>query len=306
MSGSLIEDMIQMKEMIYSAAPSVAAVHDLSCVGRCALTVVIPALAAMGVQPVPLPTAVLSTHTGGYTDMAVRDLTGFIPECIDHWKALGLKLDAIYSGYLASVEQVDMVRALIAWQKRENDALVIVDPVMGDEGRLYSAIPRDMPAYMKALCDEADLITPNLTEAAMMLNLPYPTGSMTMKEVMAMLDGFGAKTTILTSVTLEDGRPVNVCRVRETGETFMCSYKRIPVHYPGTGDLFTSVLTGCMARGEAPGEAMRKATAFLEKTIADTWKTGSEVRAGVQLEKALWYLLDEERLNPLPELERIF
>lgn len=287
------------------AAPSVAAVHDLSCVGRCALTVVIPALAAMGVQPVPLPTAVLSTHTGGYQNMAVRDLTDFIPECIEHWKTLGLKLDAVYSGYLAGVDQVDMVRSLIAWQKKENGALVIVDPVMGDEGKLYSAIPQEMPVYMKALCDEADLITPNLTEAALMLKLPYPAGAMTISELMPMLKGFGAKVTILTSVTLTDGRHVNACYVRETGETFLCAYERIPVHYPGTGDLFASVLTGYMARGEEMSQAMRRATAFLEKTIADTWKAGSEVRAGVQLEKALRYLLDEERLYPLPDLEKL-
>lgn len=294
-----------MKEKNAFAAPSVAAVHDMSCVGRCALTVVIPALAAMGVQPVPLPTAVLSTHTGGYQNMAVRDLTGFIPECIEHWKTIDLKLDAVYSGYLAGVSQVDMVKSLIAWQKEANDALTVVDPVMGDEGKLYSAIPRDMPSYMKALCDEADLITPNLTEAALMLSLPYPEGSMTMNELMPMLTGFGAKVTIITSVTLTDGRHVNACHVRETGETFLCAYNRIPVHYPGTGDLFTSVLTGFMVRGEQPGEAMRRATAFLERTIEDTYKADGEVRAGVQLEKALVYLLEEERLHPLPEMETI-
>ena len=297
--------MNQMKEKNRFAAPSVAAVHDMSCVGRCALTVVIPALAAMGVQPIPLPTAVLSTHTGGYTNMAVRDLTSFIPECIDHWKTLNLKLDAIYSGYLASVEQVDMVRSLIEWQKKANHALVIVDPVMGDEGALYSAMPKDMPAYMKALCDEADLITPNLTEASLMLNLPYPSGRMKMEDLRPMLNGFDAAITIITSVTLEDGRHANVCRIRETGETFLCAYERIPAHYPGTGDLFTSVLTGYMARGEEMGMAMRKATAFLERTIADTWKAGCEVRAGVQLEKALKYLLDEALLGQLPELEHI-
>ncbi len=294
-----------MKEKNAFEAPSVAAVHDMSCVGRCALTVVIPALAAMGVQPVPLPTAVLSTHTGGYKGMAVRDLTGFLPECIAHWKTLDLKLDAVYSGYLASVSQVDMVKSLIEWQKEANDALTVVDPVMGDEGKLYSAIPRDMPSYMKELCDEADLITPNLTEAALMLNLPYPDGPMEMSALLPMLKGFSAKVTIITSVTLTDGRHVNVCHVRKTGETFLCAYNRIPVHYPGTGDLFTSVLTGFMVRGEAPGEAMRKATAFLEKTIEDTFKANSEVRAGVQLEKALAYLLDEERLHPLPRLEKV-
>lgn len=294
-----------MKIIKPGVAPSVAAVHDLSCVGRCALTVVIPALAAMGVQPVPLPTAVLSTHTGGYRNMAVRDLTGFIPECIDHWKSLNLKLDAVYSGYLAGVEQVEMVRDLIAWQKEASDALIVVDPVMGDEGKLYSAIPRDMPVFMKALCDEADLITPNLTEASLMLNLPYPAAPMTMDELRPMLTGFGAKITMITSVVLNDGRHANVCHIRETGESFLCAYKRIPAHYPGTGDLFTSVLTGYLTRREQPGEAMRKATAFLEKTIADTYCAHTEVRAGVQLELALAYLLDEERLYPLPELERV-
>ncbi len=294
-----------MNRLNEGAAPAVAAVHDLSCVGRCALTVVIPALAAMGTQPVPLPTAVLSTHTGGYRNMAVRDLTDFLPECIEHWKSLDLKLDAVYSGYLASVEQAELVRGLIEWQKRENSALAVVDPVMGDEGRLYSAIPKEMPGYMRALCDAADLITPNLTEAALMLGLPYPEGTVSRELLDEMLKGFGAKVTMITSVTLEDGRHANVCRVRETGETYLCAYRRIPAHYPGTGDLFTSVLTGCMARGDAPEEAMRYATAFLERTIEDTWKAQTEVRAGVQLEKALRYLLLEGALEPLPEIERI-
>jgi len=286
-------------------APTVAAVHDLSCVGRCALTVVIPALAAMGAQPVPLPTAVLSTHTGGYTNMAVRDLTDFLPECIEHWKNLNLKMDAVYSGYLASVEQVDVVRGLIEWQKKENGALAVVDPVMGDEGKMYSAMPKDMPRYMKALCDEADLITPNLTEAALMLDMTYPKGAVSMDQLRGMLSGFGAKVTMITSVTLEDGRHANVCHVKETGETVLCAYRRIPAHYPGTGDLFASVLTGCMVKGEKPVEAMRRATAFLERTIEDSWKAQTEVRAGVQLERALKYLLSEEMLGELPETERL-
>ena len=288
-----------------SAAPTVAAVHDLSCVGRCALTVVIPALSAMGIQPIPLPTAVLSTHTGGYYGMAVRDLTSFLPECIDHWKTIGLHVNAVYSGYLASIDQVDMVRSLIAWQKETSGALTIVDPVMGDGGVLYSAIPRDMPSHMLALCDIADLITPNLTEAALMLGLPYPDGPMTLEQLLRMLDGFHSKVVILTSATLTDGRHVNACRIRETGETFICPYCRIPVHYPGTGDLFTSVLTGYMTRGEDPASAMRKATAFLERTISDTFRAQTEIRAGVQLEIALKYLLDESLLSPLPELIRL-
>lgn len=291
-------------DMKHGAAPLVAAVHDLSCVGRCALTVVIPALAAMGVQPIPLPTAVLSTHTGGYTDMASRDLTQFMEECLEHWKKLDLKLDAVYSGYLASVEQEETVRALIHWQRMQHDTMVIVDPVMGDEGEMYSAIPRDMPAYMRSLCNEADLITPNLTEAALMLNLPYPKGAVSMAQLKPMLTGFEAKITIITSVTMEDGQHANVCYVRETGEIFRCVYRRIPEHYPGTGDLFASVLTGYLTHGEDPGTAMCKATAFLEKVIEDTWHLRTEVRAGVQLEKALRYLANDEPLE-LPMLEKL-
>jgi len=289
----------------YTAAPAVAAVHDLSCVGRCALTVVIPALAAMGIQPVPLPTAVLSTHTGGYSGMASRDLTGFMGECIAHWKRLGLRLDAVYSGYLASVEQEEIVRTLMEWQKSEYGTLLVVDPVMGDEGRMYSAIPAGMPAYMLRLCNEADVITPNLTEAAMMLGVSYPEGAVKRETLKKMLDGFEAGVTIITSVPLEDGRYVNVCRIRESGETLLCPYRRIPEHYPGTGDLFTSVLTGYMAKGMDSAQAMRHATAFLERVIDYTWHVQSEVRSGVQLEKGLVWLADEKGMHPLPKLELI-
>lgn len=286
-------------------APAVAAVHDLSCVGRCALTVVLPALAALGVQPVPLPTAVLSTHTGGYTGMATRDLTDFLPECMNHWRTLDLKLDGIYSGYLASVEQAETVRGLIAWQREVNGALAIVDPVMGDEGQFYSAIPPDMPAHMLKLCGEADLITPNLTEAALMLGLPYPEGAVEPETLRPMLEGFGAKTTMITGVLLADGRHANVCYDRDTGETCLCAFRRIPEHYPGTGDLFTSVIAGLMVQGESAVEAMRFATACLERVIEHTWRLKTEVRAGVQLERALGLLTHREEIGALPPVERL-
>ncbi|MBQ2956955.1 MAG: pyridoxamine kinase [Clostridia bacterium] len=286
-------------------APMVAAVHDLSCVGRCALTVVIPALAAMGIQPVPLPTAVLSTHTGGYNGMAVRDLSGFMPECIEHWKTLGIRFSAVYSGYLADVGQVDTVRKLIEWQKQVSDALAVVDPVMGDGGKLYSAMPKEMPEHMLKLCSGADVITPNLTEASLMLGIPYPDGPMKTDELISMLERFEAKAAVLTSVTLTDGRHVNACRIRDTGEIYLCAYERIPVHFPGTGDLFASVLTGEMLRGSAPQEAMRLATAFLERTIAESHGCGAPVREGVQLERALKYLLDGSAQNMRAEIERI-
>lgn len=276
-------------------APSACVIHDLSGVGRCALTVVIPVLAAMGVQPCPLPTAVLSTHTGGYEGMAQRDLTGFIPECIGHWKRLGLRFDALYSGYLASVEQVDMILGLFAWQKEGRQPLVVVDPVLGDEGQLYSSMPASMPGSMRALCGQADVITPNLTEVGLLLEEPYSHEPRSPREVMrtlARLCELGARAALVTSMPVGQGRVANVCaRAGEKGY-WQCAYHPVPVHYPGTGDLFSSVLTGALLRGEGMPEAMERATRYVYRAVRDTQCLDTEVRAGVQLERSLGALLE--------------
>lgn len=278
------------------AAPVVVAVHDLSCVGRCALTVVLPTLAVMGVQPVPLPTAVLSTHTGGFSGMAAQTLDGFMAECMAHWKALNLKIDAVYSGYLATVDQVRLVADLIGYARGTNGALAVVDPVMGDEGQLYSAIPRDMPAAMKTLCDAADLITPNLTEAALMLNRPYcGEDGLTNDEIYAMLRGFSARHTVVTSVTLADGRTANVYRTQGEDGFWVCPYRRVPVHYPGTGDLFASVLTGALLKGEPLSGAVALASDYVRRVMEESSETEGEARYGVQLERTLGWLV-----NPAP------
>lgn len=274
-------------------APSVAAVHDLSCAGRCALTVVIPALAAMGVQPIPLPTAVLSTHTGGFDDMAVQSLDSFMVRCVEHWRALHLKLDAVYSGYLAEVSQVELVRVLIDYARSTSEnALSVVDPAMGDEGALYSAIPRDMPAAMKTLCDGADVITPNLTEAALMLNAPYREAALSNGEIYDLLCGFGARQTVITSVTLPDGRAANVYRSRGERGFWVCPYRRVPVHYPGTGDLFASVLTGALVTGCDLSQGVALAGEHVRRVMELSSRTEGEARYGVQLETTLPWLIE--------------
>ncbi len=275
---------------IQKPAPIVAAVHDLSGIGRCALTVVIPVISAMGIQVCPLPTAVLSTHTSGYTDMAQKDLTTFMPECIAHWKQIGAKFDAVYSGYLASVQQTDIVLEFIRWQKQENNALAIVDPVMGDEGRLYSAIDPTMAEHMQALCCCADVLTPNLTEASMMLGIPYHERMRTPKEIKQMLLGLidlGPASVVVTSVPMDGGSVANVCMHRGEQEFHAVSYDRVPCQYPGTGDLFTSVLTGALLGGKTLEEAMEQASAYVNEVIHLTYDLGTEVRCGVQLELAL-------------------
>lgn len=283
--------------MNYQPAPTVAAVHDLSCVGRCALTVVLPTLSALGVQPIPLPTAVLSTHTGGFEDMAVQSLDGFMARCVEHWKALHLRLDAVYSGYLAEVGQVELVRALIGYAKTTAEgAISVVDPAMGDEGALYSAIPRDMPAAMKTLCDEADVITPNLTEAALMLGRPYREGPLSYSEIYEMLSGFQASSVVITSMTLPDGRAANVYRSRGERGFWVCPYRRVPVHYPGTGDLFASVLTGALLTGSDLPSAVALAGDYVRRVMEKSSLTAGEPRYGVQLETSLKWLID--RIEP--------
>ena len=153
-------------------APRVAAIHDLSGFGRCSLTIVIPALSAMGIQCCPLPTAFLSTHTGGFTGFTFLDMTEELPKVAEHWKSLNLRFDAIYSGFLGSERQIGIVADFIR-TFRGPDTLVVVDPVMGDDGKPYQTYTPAMCAGMAHLAELADVITPNLTEAAFLLNRDY-------------------------------------------------------------------------------------------------------------------------------------
>lgn len=286
-------------------AKRVIAVHDLSCVGRCALTLVIPALAAMGVQPVPLPTAVLSAHTG-FPGVAVQHLDGFMAACLAHWKTLDLKADAVYSGYLANADQVRLVEEIIAWQRGEHGALAVVDPAMADNGRLYAGLPANLPGAMKRLCDQADVITPNLTEAALMLNRPYAEGPMSDEALFELLSGFEARRVVITSAVLADGVHANLCRAQGEAGFWACPYRRVGAAFHGTGDLFASVLTGALLQGSDMKDASARAGDFVRRVIETSVACGAPERDGVQLEIALKHLLASEtpeyspRFIPVP------
>ena len=288
-----------------SPAKSVIAVHDLSCVGRCALTIVMPTLAAMGVQPVPLPTAILSAHTG-FPGVAVQHLDGFMADCLAHWKRLNLSADAVYSGYLANPAQVALVEDIIAWQRAGHGTLAVVDPAMADNGRLYDGLSPDMPAAMKRLCDGADVITPNLTEAALMLNRPCETGPMSDEALYALLTGFSAGCVVITSAVLADGVHANLCRVRGEQGFWACPYRRVGAAFHGTGDLFTSVLTGALLRGAGIQDAVARAGDFVRRVIETSVACGVAERDGVQLEIAMEHLTRPEpaacapRFIPMP------
>ena len=188
------------------STPRVTAIHDMSGFGRCSLTVALPILSAMGVQCCPLPTAFLSTHTGGFEGFTFLDMTDEMPKIARHWKSLGLRFDAVYSGFLGSARQIGMVADFI--RDFRGDGVVVVDPVMGDGGAVYRTYTPEMCAGTARLAEQADVITPNLTEAALLLGIPYgelPGGEAGCRAIVERLSLEGRRSVVLTGAGLEPG-----------------------------------------------------------------------------------------------------
>ncbi|MBQ8432985.1 MAG: pyridoxamine kinase [Clostridia bacterium] len=282
--------------------PRVAAIHDLSCLGRCALTVILPTLSVMGYQVIPLPTALLSTHTGGFTDLHFHDLTPDMEEIAAHFSRLGTSFRAIYSGFLGSVEQIEVVSRFVdRFGDRPDESgaspLVLIDPVMGDEGELYSTYTPDLMRGMRVLAHKADLLTPNLTEACFLTDTPYrDTAALSREEaelyvqgLMDRLEDFGAPRTVITGIHLSDGSLANLGRETD-GCRFWVSRPRQERSYPGTGDIFASVLLGELLRtGEFRG-ACEAAAEFVAHVIQASAQVERPVREGVSLESHLHLL----------------
>lgn len=263
----------------------VAAIHDLSGFGRSSLTVVMPLFAKMGIQVAPLPTALLSTH-GAYEGGTFLDLTDQMIPIMNHWKTLDVEFDVIYPGFLGSGDQIDIVLQFIEEFKKSNP-LVVVDPVMGDEGEVYSIIDNSIVEKMGDLVKHADIITPNTTEAFVLLNRPY-TPEMSDEEaieVMKALAEMGPDVVILTSIHKKDehGRITGVFD-KKNGDIFFDSCEYIPMDYPGTGDAFTSVLIGALLKGHSLKEALRISLNFIEKSLKVTMESGIDPNDGINLE----------------------
>jgi len=271
------------------------AIHDISCVGRCSLTVALPILSAAGVDTGVLPTSILSTHTGGFEGFTFRDLTEDLVPITDHWKTLNLKFDALYSGFLGSFEQIDLV-AKIFDDFRTPDTLVMVDPVMADNGVLYSIYSPEMAKGMAKLCAKADIIVPNLTEAAFILDEPYRGEGLTRAEVEAMLkklSALGPKQAVLTGISFAEGRLGAACYDRESGKMSYFDSERIEGYFHGTGDVFGSALLGGMMNGMSLERATKLAVDYTNRCIALTREAGQEKRYGVCFERALPYYIKE-------------
>lgn len=287
--------------------PRVAAIHDLSCIGRCSLTAAIPVLSTLGVQAVPVPTAVLSTQTDGYGDLYFRDLSEEMDGIAAHFDRLDLEFDAVYSGFLGDTRQIEKVKNFI---DRFGGKLTLVDPVMGDGGALYQTYTPQLAAGMRELCRHADIITPNYTEACFLTDTPYsPEETFTEDELMARCDAIAEKLlklgpdrAVITGINLrgarkEDGYEDGAVRTLAYDSTgrFVCDRPHLSAHYPGTGDIFASVFLGALLSGDTFRDAVTRACAFVEYAIRVTRETCPDAalrREGVLLESCLGWLAE--------------
>lgn len=277
--------------MSRSSVKKIAAIHDLSGFGRASLTVVIPILSTMNHQVCPMPTAVLSTHTGGFTGYSFVDLTESMHAFARHWKSLELDFDAIYSGFLGSPEQIDIISNFIDDMKRDY-TLTVVDPVLGDNGKLYQTMSPEMVIKMRELVKKADVITPNFTEAAFLLGEDYDLdiSEEKVKDWVKRLSDMGPRVAIITSVPQKDNMTNVIAYNREDGRFWKVSCVYIPAHFPGTGDMFASVIVGSMLNGDSLPLALDRGVQFITAAIRASYGFVYPQREGVLLEKVLDYL----------------
>lgn len=261
----------------------VLSVQDLSCVGRCSLTVALPVLSAMGCRCSVLPTGVFSTHTG-FPNPFSHPLTEDIPQIAAHWQSQGIGFDAIAVGYLADPRQAQVVEQVLSGY----DCPVIVDPAMGDHGKLYSKLGPEHVSAMVSVCRKGTYLLPNVTEAALLTGIPYQEtpDREYLHLLLERLLAFGAEAVIITGVTGKQGRIGFAGQVR--GETpFFYERPCIPRQFHGTGDLFAAVFTGALLGGAAVPDAAATAARFVERCIEAT-KTVTP--HGVEFETQLPYL----------------
>lgn len=267
----------------------VIAVHDISCIGRCSLTVALPVLSAAGIETSVIPTAVLSTHTGGFSGFTFRDLTDDIEPIVNHWKTLDIKTDGIYTGYLGSYRQAEIVEKLIDVMKTEK-TFTLVDPVMGDSGRLYTGIDEKLVGGMKKLCKRADMVVPNITEASMMLGMEYIGEGYKeeyVKEMLKRLCGDDTRYAILSGVSFEKGKTGSASYDAENDAFSYYFTDQVEGFYHGTGDVFASALLGAVLNGKSNYEAIKIAVDYTAESIKITHGFKSDTRYGVDFELAL-------------------
>lgn len=268
------------------------AIHDLSCVGRCSLTVALPIMSAAGIETSVLPTAMLSTHTGGFEGYTFADLTDELEPVGAHWKTLNRKYDCIYSGYLGSERQIKIVERFLEDFSNEG-CIKVVDPVMGDSGKFYSIFDETFAKKMAKLCSKADIIVPNITEACYLLGEEYVEGPYTesyINNLLEMLLSLGVKGVVLTGVHYDDYN-LGVASLFEGEKPNYYFRKRVDGYFHGTGDVFGSALCSALLNGFSLEDASRVAVDYTCGCIERTSRENTDVKYGVNFESEIPNLL---------------
>ena len=270
-------------------------IQDISCVGRCSLTVALPIISAAGVECGVLPTAVLSTHTA-FDKFTFCDLTDEIEPISKTFSELNIDFDCIYTGYLGSFRQLALVDDFIASHKKENTT-VVIDPAMADNGKLYHGFTPEFAKAMANLVRHADLVVPNLTEACFMLDIPYTEeyDEDYIKDILVRLTKLGAKRAALTGVSFDKDKLGAYSYDSETGKFFYYANNLLPVRYHGTGDIFASAAVGALMRGQSVENALSVAVDYTHECIKLTMEDENRRTYGVNFEEAIPYYI--MRLN---------
>lgn len=273
----------------------VLAINDISCVGRCSLTVALPIISSVGLECSILPTAILSTHTGGFSGYTFLDFTDEMKKVSNHWLSLNRKFDAIYTGFLGSSEQVEVVKEIVKTFKDNN--IIIVDPAMADNGELYKLFDNNFPNEMKKLCLAGDVILPNITEACLLTGIEYKQNNHTDEYIEKLIKGLvneGMKNIVLTGVSKNEGKIGAVSYEYETGKTFYYEKDLIDGYYHGTGDVFGSVFTSCFIQGKSLEESMKISVDITVESIKETIKYDNiDMKYGVCFEEVIPLLIEK-------------
>lgn len=268
----------------------VLTIQDISCVGQCSLTVALPILSACGLETCILPSAVLSTHTGGFKGYTFRDLTDDMPKIKDHWLSEGIKFDAIYTGYLGSTQQIDYVKDIFASLAGEK-CVKVVDPAMADNGKLYVGFDENFVKEMKTLCACADYLLPNITEACFLTDTEFKTeyDRAYVDTLIERLAALGCKNIVLTGVSYSEGNTGVV--IYENGEYSYYEHKKIANGCHGTGDIYASAFTGALVKGKTAFDAAKIAADYVLECIIETQKQDNHWY-GAAFEPVLYKLIE--------------
>ncbi len=269
-------------------------IQDVSCIGKCSLTVALPIISAMGVECAIVPTAVLSTHTQ-FNDFTFRDLTDDMEPIKEHWKKEDFKFDALYTGYLGSKRQIDIVADYFDTFK-SNENVIVMDPAMADNGKLYVGFDEDFAKEMAKLCSKADVILPNISEASLMLGVDYPGEDASIDEVkdlLLKLAELGPKHAVITGVELGDNKFGFMGYDTEKKEFYSYGNDKVDMKSHGTGDVFASTFTGALMNDKSIYEALKIAADYTREAIKNTYDDPNAITYGVNFESEIPYLLKQ-------------